>query len=273
MSFFPTPHSLLGPDLEITTVGKCIMDCSFCPQRLFQERYHGSQRLTLENFKKVLAIVPQNVVIHFSGFAEPFLNPNCIDMIEYAHSKGFGIELYTTLVGLKPENVERLKRCNPFLVLHLPDNLGRSKIPITETYKDTLVTVLRLMRIDGFSIMNDNMVPDPRAGLIRSTLERHVRGPFYCQKLVTPQFVMLPNCDVILCCQDFGLENRLGNLLDHSFMEVARSPKYRDICARRFKKDDEGICRKCIYAVPLKHEFAKKCNNFLFNTINRILDK
>jgi MoaA/NifB/PqqE/SkfB family radical SAM enzyme len=273
MTYYATTHYPLELGLEITTVGKCIMNCRFCPQQLFQERYQGSQRLSLENFKKILLKVPKTVSIHFSGFAEPFLNPECIDMIEHAHSKGFKIVLFTTLVGLKSEDVKRLKSCNPFLVLHLPDNLGNSNIVITEEYKDTLITVLKMMRIDGFSIMNDNMVPDPRAGLIRSTLERHVYGSFYCRHLVFPHFVMLPNCEVVLCFMDFGLEHRLGNLLEQSYMEIARSPNYKDICARRFKKDDSAICRKCSYAVPLKHEFAKKCNRLMFNTINTILDR
>lgn len=236
-----------------------MIDCSFCPQQLFQERYRGSQRLSLEDFKKVLSNVPKTVSIHFAAFAEPFLNPECIDMIEYTHSKGFRIELYTTLVGLKTEDVDRLRRCNPFLVLHLPDNMGRAKIPITETYKNTLIAVMKKMRIDGFSIMNDTMIPDPRAGLVPSSGEIHVQGrPFCCSRLILPQFAMLPNCDVLLCSMDFGLEYRLGNLLEQSYVEIARSPKYNDICARRFKKDDTIICRKCSYAIPFKRELAEE---------------
>ncbi len=245
--------------LEITTVSKCKIDCSFCPQDKFQEAYNGCKNLSLENFKKVLTKVPKSVAIHFSGFAEPFLNPECVDMIEYAHSNGYKIVLYSTLVGLKSQEVERLKNCNfDQIVLHLPDNLWNAKIPITEVYKNTLVTALKQLRINDFSLMNERFISNERAGTCRNVPKRHVHGWFFCTKLFSPQFVMLPNCDVVLCCMDFGLKHPLGNLLKQSFSEIAHSPEYKRVKDGRFRMDSNQICRKCTWAVPPYKWCAKK---------------
>jgi len=249
----------LDSRLEITTVSKCVIDCSYCPQQVFQEAYHGCRTLSLENFKKALLSVPKNVTIHFSGFSEPFLNPECIDMIEYAHSTGYKIVIFSTLVGLKSENVKRLQICNPEeFVLHLPDNKDNAKIPITETYKDTLVTALKLLRVSYFSVMNDLFISNERAGLCLNIPKRRVHGWFYCTKLVSPQFVMLPNCDVVLCCMDFGLKHRLGNLLEQSFMDIVNSKEYKRVRDGRFKTRVGIICRKCMWAVPLYRWYGRR---------------
>jgi sulfatase maturation enzyme AslB (radical SAM superfamily) len=244
--------NMSGPQswLEITTAGKCTINCSFCPQEVLQENYQGCMSLSLKDFKEVLSKVPKTTAIHFSGFAEPFLNPQCIDMIEHAHSQGFKICIYSTLIGLRTEDVPRLQHCNPQLFLHLPDNLGNAKIPITEVYKDTLISVLKLLRIDGFFVMNENFKSNERAGFCKNVPKRHLYGWFYCQKLHLPQFVMLPNCDVVLCCMDYGLTHRIGNLLQQSYIDILNSVEYQKVRSSRYKIDSNGICRKCAWAMP-----------------------
>jgi sulfatase maturation enzyme AslB (radical SAM superfamily) len=236
------------PWLEITTISKCTIDCKYCPQQTFQEHYQGNTMLTLEDFKKALSKVPKNVAIHFSGFSEPFLNPQCLDMIEHAHRKGHKIVVYSTLIGLKTKNVEKLTDCNPEMILHLPDKLGNAKIPVTETYKKTLDTVLKKINVTGYYIMDDNFISNERAGQCNDTPQRHVRGWFFCEKLLGSQFVMLPNCDVVLCCMDYGLKHTVGNLLMQSWQEIVNSKEYQKVRANRFKVDGDVLCRSCVWA-------------------------
>ncbi len=234
--------------LEITTVSKCVIDCSFCPQHVFQEHYHGCKTLKLSNFRTALSKVPRQVAIHFSGFAEPFLNPQCIDMIEYAHSKGYKVSLFTTLVGLKKTDIERLQCCNPEVTLHLPDNLGNAKIPVTQAYNDTLSATLKQLRVNTFYVMNENFISNERAGLCSNAPKRLIRGLFFCEKLFAPQFVMLPDCTVVLCCMDFGLKHALGNLVSQSWLDLVRSSEYQKVRATCFKMDDAALCRRCAWA-------------------------
>jgi len=236
------------PWLEITTVSKCSINCSYCPQQTFQEHYNGTKMLTLEDFKKAVSKVPKKVAIHFSGFAESFLNPQCLDMIEYAHSKGHKIVLFSTLVGLKPENLKRLKGCDPEVILHLPDKLGNAKIPVTENYKKTLDAVLKNLNVTGYYIMDEKFISNERAGQCNDFPKRHVRGWFFCEKLIGSQFVLLPNCDVVLCCMDYGLKHPVGNLLKHSWNEIINSKEYQKVRANRYKLDGNVLCRSCVWA-------------------------
>jgi sulfatase maturation enzyme AslB (radical SAM superfamily) len=236
------------PRLEITTVSNCIVNCSYCPQQTFKEHYSGCNTLRLEDFKKALSKVPKNVEIHFSGFSEPFLNPGCLDMLEYAHLKGYTVFLFSTLVGLKSSDVKRLIRCSPKLTLHLPDKLGNAKIPINQTYKDTLSAVLTQLPIDTFYRMDERFISNERAGLCSNTAKRQVKGCIFCEKLFVPQFVMLPNCDVVLCCMDFELKHPLGNLLSESWLELVKSSEYQKVIANRFKASDDILCRSCAWA-------------------------
>ena len=191
--------------------------------------------------------MPKNVEIHFSGFSEPFLNLECMDMIEHATTMGYKVVLFSTLVGLKTEDISRLKRCNPEIVLHLPDNLGNAKIPITETYKNSLIEALSQLRVANFSVMNEKFESNQRAGLCKNSVKIHRKGWFTCFKLRDPQFVMLPNGDVVLCCMDFGLKHKLGNLLDQSYSEIASSSGFRKICKNRYRWDGEVLCRSCMW--------------------------
>ncbi|MDR1993702.1 MAG: SPASM domain-containing protein [Nitrososphaerota archaeon] len=188
------------------------------------------------------------MALHFSGFAEPFLNPQCIDMIEYAYAQGYKIILFSTLVGLKSKDVKRLSHCNPEVTLHLPDNLGNAKIPLTQAYRDTLTAAIKQLRISTFYIMNERFITNERAGSCANTQERHLRGWLFCEKLYVPQFVMLPNCDVVLCCMDFGLKHPLGNLASQSWLDITRSAEYQRVCTNRFKTKGDILCRRCAWA-------------------------
>jgi len=204
--------------------------------------------LTLENFKKALSKVPKKVALHFSGFGEPFLNPQCLDMIEHAYTKGHKIVIFSTLVGLKAENVNRLKQCNPEVILHLPDKLGNTKISVTEDYKKTLDAVLKKVNVKGYYIMDENFISNERAGQCNNSPRRHIRGWFFCEKLLGAQFVMLPNCDVVLCCMDYGLKHPVGNLLKQSWHEIVNSEEYQKVRTNRFKFDGDVLCRSCVWA-------------------------
>jgi len=98
---------------EIATSSFCPVSCRFCPQEVYQKAYRDladpkdsgddepERFLTLKNFTSALSSVPKNVVVQFSGFCEPFTNPNCFDIIEYAYDAGYPVDLFTTLVGFE----------------------------------------------------------------------------------------------------------------------------------------------------------------------------
>jgi len=191
------------------------------------------------------------VAIDFSGFSEPFLNPKGLEMLEYISSKGFRVTLYSTLVGLTPDKIDRLAKIKfDHFCLHLPEPNQIAQIKITENYKNTLVAAITKMQINEISIMNDAFVSNERAANCDNAKPRHNRGPFHCKKLVSPEFVMLPNCDVVLCCMDWQMQHKLGNLLRQSFEEIAQSEAYKTIARNRWSFDGNILCRSCKWAIP-----------------------
>jgi hypothetical protein len=194
------------------------------------------------------------VVLDFAGFSEPFAHPKAIELIEYAYRKGHQVILNSTLVGADLADVERLACCNlKEFIFHLPDNLGNAKIPITETYKEVLASAFTKLTVTGTSIMNSRFISNWRAGSCDDSPSIHIEGRFYCFKLYTPQFVLLPNCDLQLCCMDFQLKHKVGNLLTESWDDIINQGEYK-----RLKNQPKNvICRNCVYAVPYFKHLAK----------------
>ena len=247
--------------LEITTVKTCSVDCHpFCPQRKFRAAY-GSETnlLSFGDFQTALSHVPKEVPINFAGFSEPFLNRKGLDMLEYAYNQGHTVLLFSTLVGLRPDDIDRLKAVKfDWFSLHLPDPNGIAQIARTPNYEKTLSRVMFEVQIDDYSRMDDKFVSNERAGNCDNAPRRHVKGPFYCSKLVKPQFVMLPNCDVVLCCMDWGLKHRLGNLKTQTFDEIANSDEFTRIARNRWRMDGDTLCRSCKWALPMGRHAVRK---------------
>lgn len=253
------------PTMEITTCVPskgCIVDCIFCPQRLLQQKYQGERYFSLDSFKSLIDKIPKEVRITFAGFTEPWLNKNATDMLLYAFEKQHPISVFTTAVGMKIEDVSRIKHIpfagppNGGFTLHLPDEEGLAKHPISKKYLEVLDYIKSVeSEIQNFSVMSMGEVHHEvkhiyysaathemwsRSGnLMREAILRpeifnvkdrfksvyHGEQPMTCkceERLY--HNVLLPNGDVSLCCMDYGLDNILGNLNNSSYEDVLPKP-------------------------------------------------
>lgn len=241
------------PTLEITTSipkNGCPPHCAFCPQDKLVSVYKGERTLSLPDYIKLIDKVPPEIQITFAGFAEPFLNPNCADMICHAHATGHKVSLFTTGVGMSLEDLEQIKGL-PFtgvqggFVLHLPDSEGYFAHSCSNKYMQLLKAIKRESRhIENFRSMTMGtlspelltLFPDTirpsmynRAGNVKQTEFIQInlnttetrKGDTTCgcpERLY--HSVMLPNGDVSLCCMDYGLEHIIGNLYNQSFEDI-----------------------------------------------------
>jgi len=253
------------PTLEITTnipLKGCVVDCVFCPQRLLVQKYNGNKSLSLDDFKRILDKVPTEVRITFAGFTEPWLHRECTDMLLYAYDKGHDIAAFTTGIGMKISDIERIKHIpfssgpNGGFVFHLPDNELLAKHPITDRYIELVEHIGTLRNeINNFYIMTmgtvhervrhvfDGIKPSEmwsRAGnLIHESilkpellnLKNNFRTIYHGEQDMTCNCdeklyhnVLLPNGDVSLCCMDYGLEQILGNLFTQEYDDIMPSP-------------------------------------------------
>ena len=239
--------------LEITTMNSCRVNCyPYCPQKKFVAAYRGRKPyLSLDDFKLALSHTPEDVGINFAGFTEPFLNPEALGMMEYASDRGRTLCLYTTLVGLKPDDMDRLARLKfKELSLHLPDANGIAHIPDGPEEREVLSRALRKLHSTNFAVMNDSFVPHNRAGNVEELPQARTQGPFFCMWLhVVVSPVMMPDGTCVVCCMDWGLKHVMGNLLTRSYDDLFASPAWRALKANAWMWDGSAICRSCPVAV------------------------
>jgi FkbM family methyltransferase len=255
------------PTMEFTTsVPKkgCVVDCVYCPQRILEKSYVDDERyLTLDNFKRAVDKLPQNVRVTFAGFTEPWLNKDCTDMVLYAQERGHPIAVFTTGIGMKVDDVYRIKNVpydlgpNGKFVLHLPDNERRAKHPITKNYIEVLEAFKQVHHeIQGFYTMAMGTVHDEVKHLFPEAVVPAFwsrAGNLVGEAMLKPELlnlqseyksiyhgeeprtcgcdehlyhnIMLPNGDVSLCCMDYNLKFIIGNLFEQSYSDIAPKPQ------------------------------------------------
>ena len=144
--------NMMNGTLEITTKIGCKVNCKFCPQNLLIKNYFSNSNdasqeeyLSLDNFKKIIDKVPKSVRIDFSGMCEPWLNPECTEMIKYASEKGHKIAIFTTLVGITIKDIEIIEKLNiDQIVIHIADKNSNSDIKVNGSYKEALERLINI---------------------------------------------------------------------------------------------------------------------------------
>jgi hypothetical protein len=235
------------PYLEITTQIGCSVNCiKYCPQELIVKKLGGIKPLTLGAFKELISSVPSTVIIDFSGLSEAFQNPECPDMILYAHEKGHTITISSTLVGLSLDNAIRI--CSiPFgqFILHLPDAMGNAHIPITQNYKDVLTYVLTHVENIGVMNMGGMFHTCNIEDFARGKIVNPKKGRVTCQHLEVPGYQLMPNGDIIFCCGVRGLQGKIGSLYDSTYTELVAKHKGLSLV---LQKKPDSFCHKCPYS-------------------------
>ena len=267
------------PTLEFTTsIPKkgCVVDCAYCPQRTLQSRYNDVTHLSLENFKKIVDKLPNEIRITFSGFVEPWMNKWTTDMLLYAYEKGHPVAVFTTGVGMTLEDVERIKDVkfstgvNAGFCLHLPDREMIAKHPITNNLIEVYKRFAELRNIiQGFYVMSMSDIHDDIKSIFSEAVVPNFwsrAGNLLGESMIKPELqpfmyrvnhmehssvnntcncteelyhnVVLPNGDVSLCCMDYDLKHILGNILVQDYEEIIPQPFQ---CFQLCKTCENGI--------------------------------
>lgn len=295
-NYIETPENILDceefekekkkrPVMEITPKIGCSVNCRYCPQQLLMDSYFKEDKnrkasLSLDEYKKVLDKLPQDTLIEWAGFVEPFFNPFVTEMMVYTHRIGFEQTLFTTLVNMTENDLEKIKNI-PFKVvcLHMPDANGYANIPVTSDYLKLLESVINTKseRGDPFvTTANCQSTPHPdilpitsgklkiycelsdRAGAITDDADRMVehfykKGRIWCERSnALNHNILLPDGTVVLCCNDFGLKHAIGNLFTENYDDLMQSQMMRQLKrALTLNESESVICRNCIYAKSL----------------------
>jgi hypothetical protein len=269
--------------LEITTRVGCGVGCRFCPQSLLGRAYAARANgrrpehlMTVDTFAACIEKLPAFVEIDFSGFAEPWLNPRCTDMLKHALERDRRIRVHTTLQGVSTSDAHVLASVPPdsiaYFSIHLPSrDEGLERYRIDDAYLEVLDLILRVrgdvrlvyhgsgvdVRVRDVLDRLGIAVTEPRkthsrAGNVNlsglSTLRREkaigrLPGRIGCRR---PGWrVLLPNGDITLCCMDYGLQHVLGNLLESSFESVFWGAEMQHVLRGREDESRDVLCRTC----------------------------
>jgi hypothetical protein len=279
------------PSLEFTLMVGCPLKCTFCPQDNLRGIYGTNTKyLSLPNFRLVLGKVPKHVRIDFSGMAEPWANPEATAMLRHALQAGYTVAIYSTLYGMTlqdGQDVVGLLRQHAaqieVLCLHLPDRSGNMRgWRYSADYEANLRAFVALgmsrilanfqaMTMDGSGVTHPDLQHmgillgawkgHSRAGNvseadvpgqpITATAEHHSAvgcsfTPFYDQN------VCLPNGDVVLCCMDYSLQHKIGNLLEQEYYEMFASSGLATLISENMdpRFSHKSLCKSCDRAKP-----------------------
>ena len=251
--------------LEITTMIGCPLMCTYCPQDNLRDAYGDDVKyMSFDDFKIMIDKVPEYVRIDFSGQAEPWVNPDCSDMLEYVLEKGHRVAIFTTLYNWDEQTVHRvgeivLRYADKFDIfkIHFPDAAGNMKgWKHSEEWEYAYIGMRTILQTAGvhyeaMTMSDDGIHPTiqhlpgaapshrwdiaahDRAGLLNKEqvkgqvikiTPRH-EGPVVCSKTTLyNQGVLLPNGEVLLCCMDYDKKHVMGNLLADSYDDILNGP-------------------------------------------------
>jgi MoaA/NifB/PqqE/SkfB family radical SAM enzyme len=261
--------------LEVTTMIGCRVACVYCPQDKISRRYFGSDRMmNFDDFKTYIEKVPRRVAVHFTGFSEPFLNPQCTDMIEYTAHRGHPIWISTTLAGTTREDIRRLSNLAPYyqFQIHLPSAEKLMNLTINDEYFSLLGDIVKARIITDLHFHGNEVHPavgewlrqhsvhfeefwiQDRAGnlntkKVKAKVSKPIitaakpGGKLRCDRIY--QNVLLPNGDVALCCMDWSAKYVLGNLKRDRFEDLYRSETFRRVLRGLKDPGIDLLCRTC----------------------------
>lgn len=285
--------------MEITTNIGCNINCAYCPQdkllRAYNHMGEVSKRMSIDTYKTIINKVPLSEIILFSGFSEPWLNSECTEMILYAHNAGYKTAVNTTAVGMTVSDVEKIKDI-PFkkFCLHLPDLERYAKIRLDKDHLKTLDAIIN-GNIHNCDFMTMGTLPIQvrkiigkrhlfpakmlsRAGNIMNrndvTIPPRLKGPIRCSRsrmAFSDHNIVLPDGNVVLCCNDFGLQHILGNLVIADYNSLFTGEAFKLL--RLGQNDDsvEILCRYCEYAASPVRSRIRNLKYAYFNRVGLVL--
>jgi radical SAM protein with 4Fe4S-binding SPASM domain len=220
----------MNKTLEITTKIGCRNKCVYCCQDKLLKAYKGNEMMSLIQFQSILDHTPKEVQIDFTGFCEPFLNPEASLMMWYSIKSGYKTVLSTTLSGFTKHDAEIIEglKFEKFLVheyegVAINYDIFEAKLALISGYER-----FKLTPEFRFSRAGNLWEMDSKQGEIECGWDNEFS-----------RNVVLPNGDVYLCCMDYSLKHKIGNIY---------RTHYNDLNRKKLKGlmiEGDIICRKC----------------------------
>lgn len=254
--------------LEITTAIPCKTKCGYCPQDLLKSNYKSDiYEFTVDSFADIIknAHLMNGVKsIHFSGFCEPLQNELFYRMYGFV-SGVFNIKVFTNLLHFSNtakdakflkcldsvkfyihiiNSIKWVEKTNLFL-----EFMGNEvDVEFIKVGDENLKLFINDFLIRSGHTINYQPVSSRAGNCYESSF--NFKAPLKCRDNRTEQNVVLPNGDLHICCMDYELKYKIGNLLTDS-MDDIRQRKLSFYENMRLSEDPNFICKKCFRAVEI----------------------
>ena len=238
--------------IEITTQVGCPNSCEYCPQDVLKAAYGEKQRtLKWLDFIWCMNNIPADTEICFAGFCEPWANNGVENMIHLVASRGHEIIVNTTLACKLSLNLIKDVPFKKFQV-HLLPNSGNGYLENVKHVIESNIKNLSFRAhmpisseiqraIEGYNFDGKKTLLSRARNL--KAQARKAGGLAPCAQL--GRHVLLPNGDVVLCCMDYGLKHKLGNLIEDDLEVIRKGNEFQKVL-KGFEDDTiDTICRYC----------------------------
>ncbi|MGV7224499.1 MAG: SPASM domain-containing protein [Nitrospinales bacterium] len=298
-------------NLQISTKIGCNNNCYYCPQDKIIKAYKKRSKnvlMHLDNFKSYLNKIPSEVDIWFAGMCEPWMNPDCSKMIAHADSKGHKICIFTTLMGMTLSDIDIIESVPfKFFQIHLPSEGENKSFQINNDYLTVLEKISKSRIMATYHCHNKKLSPTvqqilaenkklieyrslyQRSGNIRIAGRLRLsgkQGKIGCRRQLRCN-VLLPNGDVILCSNDYGMKHILGNIGSLSYDALFKGDEFQLVLKGLQDETIDTICRECdnfsydVDVVAKIYNFSYRVDKYLYyikqvrsrNGINVVLRK
>jgi hypothetical protein len=253
--------------MEITMHVGCGRRCTYCPGDILLQRYKGERVFSLDSFQQCFeqGEIPTSVNCTYMGAADPWLAKDCTKIMQWTNNRGHRQSVSTTLQGVTHADIDAVSDI-PWtdVIIHVPADDGRMHIDVNAEWLSLFEHAIRAWRnigdfvISVFGQAHPNVLPiwlasgiplvnyglHDRAGLIPWVHHQRHHGPLpLCSKRWRGH--LFPNWHLYGCCNDYGLTTDWGCLRETKYMDLFRTPKFKEYMRACGSDNDEVRCRHC----------------------------
>ncbi|MCX7982772.1 MAG: SPASM domain-containing protein [Syntrophales bacterium] len=267
----------------------CNARCKMCPYDALKEKLNRGKmewelyKKIVDDFSSLMSKYQFRGAMTYCNMGEPFIMNNLETFTKYAQEKGIWVYLNTNASLMTPEKIDRLINSgfegafNISFHAATPDLYREIMgLPIEPTKRNIEYLLSRYPKERiSFNVLNYHWPrgeegkvkelfsnwnidvkinrPVSRGGLLPFN-RRYVRRLAGCgPDRVLYQMVVCHNGDVILCCNDMGRKEVLGNLEENSIYEVWNGESFASYLEQIYlgkPSEPEMICHRCDESVP-----------------------
>lgn len=215
--------------VRIETMTGCNYRCPFCPTGRIDQ---APARMSQSTFERLIdQLVDFTGSIHLFFRNEPLLDKRIESWVAMAATRTKArIVIQTNGSLLTPHRLEELSRYSRVII-------NDYKLEYTRTFQAASNNVVVVPRSFEEKLTN-------RAGNVPGSKIQHLTA--FCSRPFR-ELTIAADGTAVLCCQDWMLQERVGNIETQSLAEIWTSPRLAKKRTELLAKTRTGLCSRCDY--------------------------